>query len=335
MANSGPSAEDVNRKEKRKSDAIERAIAIARLIDHRDDLRVRERIKAFAGRADYSDRAVLLIAEDAWLHVVRAGIEPRFVFAHPAILVEIPESSLHYRGIALLSLKRVAEISGSVETWERKPAKARVTLDKASRVCQLYNAVICSIILNNTAWTLENGYRNILATIGITADGVMRNIIGQAAETSVKERMLSWIQTQNLLVADVEPASENLRTLVAGVLMRFGSEPDISFEKDGALAVLIEVKGGKDPAGALERLGAMKKTFDEAPTQCKNFLVAGVVTPTMRERLNDVRVERVFTTDILHDETKWTAFMNEIFHHALRVAPEVRAPPEVGGANVG
>ena len=30
---------------------------------------------------------------------------------------------------------------------------------------------------DNTAWTLEDGYRNILATIGITADGVMRNIV--------------------------------------------------------------------------------------------------------------------------------------------------------------
>lgn len=335
MAASGPSAAGAERREKRKSDAIDRAIAMARLIDRREDLRVRERIKSFAGEAEYDDRASLLIAEDAWGHVMRAGIEPRYVFAHPAVLAEIPEASLHYRGIALLSRKRVAEIAGNVERWEREPNKARVRRETASRVCQLYNAVICSIILNNAAWTLENGYRNILATIGFTADGTMRNIIGQAAETAVKERMFSWVQTHALLATDAASSSDSVWTLVQGVVMRYGSEPDISFEKDGALAVVIEVKGGKDPAGALERLGAMQKTFGEAPAHCKNFLVAGVITSTMRERLNELRVERAFNLDILDDDTKWTHFMNEIFHHALRIAPETPIPSSAGQTQAG
>ena len=306
---------------------------MAKLIGQRDDVRVREKIANFAGEADYSERASLLIAEDAWRHVAEAGLEPRKVFAHPAILAEIPQASLHYRGIALLSRKRVAEIAGSVERWEREPKTARVRQETALRVCQLYNAVICSIILNNTAWTLEDGYRNIRATIGITADGTMRNIIGQAAEAAVKERMLNWLQMHGLLATDVALSSDNAWTLAEGVVMRYGSEPDVSFERNGSLVVLIEIKGGKDPAGALERLGAMKKTFDEALTQCKNFLVAGVVTPTMRERLNDVQVERVFNLDILDGDTKWTVFMNEIFHHALRIAPEVPTPPAAGRSN--
>ncbi len=330
MASCALSTEDAELREQRKSDAIERAIAMAQLIDRRDDLLVRERLKTFTGQADYSDCASLLIAEDAWRHVAPAGIEPRLVFAHPAVLAAIPEASLHYRGMALLSRKRVAEIAGHVERWEREPDKARVRRVTALRVSQLYNAVICSIILNNTAWTIENGYRNILATIGITADGTMRNIIGQVAETAVKEQMLSWVQTHGLLATDTAAASDNAWTLLRGVVMRFGSEPDISFEKGGTLAALIEVKGGKDPAGALERLGAMKKTFDEAPAQCKNLLVAGVVTPTMRDRLNEIRVESVFNLDVLRDDAKWTDFMNEIFHHALRIAPEVPKPPAAG-----
>ena len=330
MASQARSRENDGRREQRRTDAIERAIEIAQLIAQRDDLRVREQLTAFAGQADYSDRESLLIAEDAWRHVQQAGVEPRLVFAHPAILTAIPEASMHYRGIALLSRKRVAEIAGNVERWERQPARARVAPETAMRVCQLYNAVICSIILNNTAWTIENGYRNILATMGITADGAMRNIIGQAAETAVKKRMFRWVQTRGLVATDITPARENEWALATGVVMRYGSEPDISFEKDGALAVLIEVKGGKDPAGALERLGAMQKTFEEAPAQCKNFLIAGVVTPTMRDRLSELRVERVFNMDILHDDAKWTEFMNEIFHHALRIAPEAPTPPAAG-----
>ena len=55
---------------------------------------------------------------------------------------------------------------------------------------------------------------------------------------------------------------------------------------------------------------------------CKNFLVAGVVTATMRARLAEM-MERYFDIDaVLYDDAAWTEFVNEIFHHALRIAPE-------------
>ena len=308
---------------KRIEDAIARAVKIARRIAHGDDLRVREKIEAFQTKTRYRKRE-LCIARDAWRHVAEAGIKRRLVFAHPAILKAIPDASVHYRGIALLSLKRVQEVAGAVTTWERSPKTARVTDEKALRVCRLYNAVISSIIVDNTDWTLRDGYRNILATLGITEDGAIRNIIGQEAEEAVKERLIDWTRAQGLLdSADAAGPSGREWQLVGGVRMRFGSEPDIAFEKDGVLAVVIEVKGGKDPAGALERLGAIKKTFDEAPVGCKNFLIAGVVTATMRERLREMRIEADFDIDqLLNDEDAWQGFMNEIFHHALGVAPE-------------
>ena len=56
----------------------------------------------------------------------------------------------------------------------------------------------------------------------------------------------------------------------------------------------IEIKGGKDPAGALERLGAMQKSFEATPAQCVNFLVAGVVTAEMRKRLDQMGLVKVF-----------------------------------------
>ena len=253
-----------------------------------------------------------------------AGISRRLVFARPEILKAIPQASLHYRGFALLSRKRVQEIAGSIDTWERSPTTARITDEKALRVSRLYNAVISSIILEDADWTLENGYRNILATMGITEDGAIRNIIGQEAERSIKERTLDWVRDRGLLEGAPGGADQQEWNLMNQVVMRFGSEPDIAFEKEGKLAVVVEVKGGKDPAGALERLGAVKKTFDEAPVDCKNFLVVGVVTPTMRERLSEMRMEADFDIGkLLEDDGAWTNFMNEIFHHALRIAPEV------------
>ena len=243
------------------------------------------------------------------------------VFAHPDVIKATPDASLHYRGIALLSRKRVQEIAGSVDAWERSPATARVSDAKALKVCCLYNAVISSLIVDHTQWTMDDGYRNILATMGITEDGAIRNIIGQEAELAVKKRLVDWVRSRGLLLAS--DGADDHWQLIGGIRMLFGSEPDIGFERDGKWAVIVEVKGGKDPAGALERLGAIKKTFDEAPVGCKSFLVVGVVTATMRERLREMRMEADFDIDqLLDDEQVWTAFMNEIFHHGLRIAPE-------------
>ena len=306
----------------RQRDAIARALRMARHIAQREDVAVRERIERFKPERPYAKRD-LCIAEEAWAKVVAAGIEPRLVFARPDVLTAIPNASLHYRGIALLSRKRVQEIAGSVDTWERAPERARVSEEKALKVSRLYNAVISAILLDSTDWTLEDGYRNILATVGITEDGAMRNIIGQEAEQAIKERLTDWVQDRGLVVrAPTEHSSDWI--LKDDVYMSFGSEPDISFQKDGKLAVLIEIKGGKDPAGALERLGAVKKTFDETPPGCKNFLVAGVVTPTMRTRLEEMRIEDDFDIEqLLHDKAAWARFLNEIFHHALRLTAEV------------
>ena len=307
----------------RTQDAISRALRIARRIAMGDDLRVREKIESFQPEADYADIQSLCIAEDALELIVEAGIDPKMVFASPDILISIPDASLHYRGLALLSRKRVQEIAGEVKTWELAPEKARVREAKALKVSCLYNAVISSLIIDSTSWTLEDGYRNILATMGITEDGTIRNIIGQEAESPVKERLLEWVKSHNLL-ADSEDENSPLKWhLIEGVVMTFGSEPDIAFTRDKKFAVLIEIKGGKDPAGALERLGAIKKTFDEAPTDCKNFLILGVDTPTMRTRLNEMRIEADFNINqLLESSAAWTKFMNEIFHHALRIAPE-------------
>ena len=308
----------------RQRDAIARALKIARRVALREDVAVHERIARFKPKPRY-DKRDLCIAKEAWRKVADAGVKRRLVFAHPELLKAIPDASLHYRGIALLSRKRVQEIAGSVDTWERAPQKARVGEEKALRVSRLYNAVISAILLDNTDWTPDDGYRNILATVGITEDGAMRNIIGQEAEQAIKDGLLDWVRAQGLLIGkDSEPRGD--WALKGGVLMRFGSEPDISFERDGKLAVLIEIKGGKDPAGALERLGAVKKTFDEAPVDCDNFLVAGVVTATMRERLDEMRIKDDFDIErLLHDDRAWTRFLNEIFHHALRLTAEVVA----------
>ena len=309
----------------RLEEARKRAQIISYRISRRADEAVRAKILAFSGDLTGSpeDFGIDLVA---WRYVEGSGIEQRLVFVHPNMLRAYPDTSLHYRGIATLSLKRVQQIAGSVDRWERAPNRGRVTEERALRVARLYNAVISSVIRESTDWTLENGYRNILATMGITEDGALRNIIGQEAERAVKDKTINWLESRSGKACRADKTrtawalgeDENLR-------MIFGSEPDVRFEKrssNGAWEIVstIEVKGGTDPAGALERLGAVKKSFDRTPVRSKNFLVVGVVTDEMRNQLEQMHVERVFDlSEILYLDAKWQQFINEVFHHTLRL----------------
>ena len=134
-------------------------------------------------------------------------------------------------------------------------------------MARTYNAVISVIITGTDGWTLENGYRNILATIGITEDGALRNIVGQEGEAAVKERISEWLDANDAITTQVD-GTMTLLGDDGNLRMIYGSEPDISFgsgNEDGEWQIIatVEIKSGTDPAGALERLGAIQKSFAE------------------------------------------------------------------------
>ena len=303
-------------------DARLRSTLMSERIRERTDQALRELIHSFTGELDFLPLDDLMISEQAWKFIAASGIEPKLVFAHPLLLREHPQTSQYYRGIALLPQKRVADIAVPVAAWEDGSRKSPVTQDQSTRVARLYNAVISSIIEGATNWTLENGYRNVLANMGIGLDGTFRNIIGRDAEALVKTRLKNWLDSRHLILGQGADATEF--QLPDGYLMRFGSEPDVLFQQvvegNERMAATIEIKGGKDPAGALERLGAMQKSFEATPPGCVNFLVAGVVTPEMRTRLDQMGVVKVYMLDDLsHDGEAWTEFVNELFHYTVRI----------------
>ena len=299
-------------------DDLTRSKLLAERIRQRTDEKVRRLVDRFTGRLDYSTaKEELLISESAWEYVTTSSIEPCKVFAHPDLLQEHPEASFYYRGIALLSLKRVRTGAGvDVKGWETKNRVRPVSQQDALQVCRVYNSVISAIIAGTTEWTLGNGYRNILSTMGITLDGMFRNVIGQDAERLIKTKIADWLEEQTLVL---ERKSASRFTLPNGVTMMYGSEPDILFRSGEKAVATIEIKGGKDPAGALERLGAVLKSFTETPARCHNFLIAGVVTTEMASRLDQHDVKVFILDDLLNDDG-WNAFTTELFHHALRIA---------------
>ena len=311
------------------SSAQARALILSKAIKRRDDVRVRMLIEGFEGALDYEGYGLeeLAISDKAWACVQQLQVNPRMVFAHPDLLRQHPETSLYYRGIATLSLKRVSSLATSVDTWENPTRVRRLSprVEVVCRVVRLYNAVISSIIEGTDAWTLENGYRNILATIGISEDGKMRNIIGQEAERAVRDKLLQWIKDVGI------PCEQKGGWFELGaaktVRMAYGSEPDILFEKydeqtqDWALEVTIEIKGGMDPAGALERLGAIKKSFDQTPARVENIAILGVVTSAMRAELDQMRIVDFDLYDVVHSKEGWDRFTEELFYHKLRLLP--------------
>ena len=99
----------------------------------------------------------------------------------------------------------------------------------------------------------------------------------------------------------------------------FSSEPDISLlNKQGTTVGVIEVKGGADPAGALERYGAAKKSFEESRrinAQVKTILVASCITSEVQTRIQqDPAISHYFNlTEMLSDATTTSRFMQQIF----------------------
>lgn len=309
----------------RLEDARQRALVISQHIRQRADQEVREDISRYDTELDFEARLEdLAIAPEAWQHVTQSGIEPKLVFAHPDLLRAIPRASLHYRGIGLLSFKRMQQMGSQVNGWEQRTLRRPPSPERCLKAARIYNAVISVIITGTDGWTLENGYRNILVTIGITEDGALRNIVGQEGEAAVKERITNWIADNDNLFSEIQ-GQTTLLGAERRLRMVYGSEPDISFERQNddeswQIVSTIEVKSGTDPAAALERLGAIQKSFDQTDARSRNFAVLGVVTPEMRRRLNQMNVARDFLLyDIMHNDTAWDDFIAEIFHHTLRI----------------
>ena len=295
-----------------------RSLLFSDILGSRTDLEQRELIARYAYRLNFAPIERLMISSAAWNHAAAINVPPELVFAHPVILKEHPETTLHYRGLALLSRKRVAQAGVAVTSWEDGTRKTAIPEKKALKAARIFNSIISSIIEGSTDWSLDNGYRNILATMGITLDGMFRNEIGDMAEALVKNRITAWLKDRDLIKPEEPP--DRAYQLPDNTLMRYGSEPDISFLRSNVLIATIEIKGGTDPAGALERLGAMTKSFEETPPGCVNFLVAGVITPEMQARLDDMGVIKVYLLDELaKDGKRWDHFINEVFHHAVRV----------------
>jgi hypothetical protein len=313
-----------------------KSLLIVTSLQKRKDIKAFNLVESVNINLTWEPLSNLMIDEETWEYVVNTKkYDPKLVFCHPEVIKNKVGTSLYYRGLTGLSIKAAKEYIGSVENLEKGSERAKLDDEKALKMARIYNTFICSIIKGSTDWTLENGKRTIIATLGITLDGVMRNKVGTIAEERVRNLVFEWLLNEGLIISPTSEELEELTDLptecklVNNIVMRFSSEPDISFssvnESGKELLAIIEIKGGIDPAGALERYGAATKSFQHAlntSQRCKNFLLSAVYTSELKNRIqNDRLVEKFYDIiEILEEPEKRDEFFTELFHYTLRIS---------------
>lgn len=252
------------------------------------------------------DLSALGISETAWKKVIHKGIRPVTVFAHPTVLMTIPGAVGYYRMLSMVSQKSMARIGIPVKVYEA----AAVVSDRktAEKIAYHLNQVIGRLIdldeeIDSREFDLWRGM-----AAGTQAQGSWQNAKGVRAET------LFWGLIQRRLCekgwVTVETAERTFKLRDERVVI-FGDEPDVAFYKANRIRAAIEIKGGIDPAGVLERLGAALKTLnrvrEENPAAVTVLIVQEVsLTPQAR---NDLDLNRHIIThwftmeEVLTDNT--------------------------------
>lgn len=98
---------------------------------------------------------------------------------------------------------------------------------------------------------------------GSTAQGSWQNAKGDRMEDVIKGMIRRRIQNRDLLLTQSDDERE--LQLKDGRLLMCDSEPDLAFyDETRHILIAVEIKGGIDTAGVLERIGAVIKSLSRA-----------------------------------------------------------------------
>jgi hypothetical protein len=268
-------------------------------------------------------------------------------FCHPKLLREHPRLLAYYRNIAALSQKSVGYLTKTgadirkleADTNNRRP----LTDIQALELARLFNEHITLIIDSSLhSVTKDELYGLLLTSVGAQIDGAWRNAIGDEAEKVVQRLLVKAVRDRNLLAALMPKVGQAVEICTPdhieeqlarieryrGVLLTnrasilFSSDPDISLlDKNGATVCALEVKGGADPAGALERYGAAKKSFEAIHRQAPGvatILVASCITQEVHNRIQrDSLISAYWNlTELLSEDSEaHKRFIQQIFSY--------------------
>lgn len=204
---------------------------------------------------------LLGITKKAWEKVIHRGIKPVIVFAHPQTLSTIERSVSYYRMLSLVSQKSMNNLSLAVARFES--GKSIPDYEKSQLLAQHLNEIISRLIqadenLDAREFDLWRGM-----AAGSQAQGSWNNIKGDRIEEIVKGVFKRRIKQKSL----VQKETGNRFVLIDGRIIELAEEPDIAFYRSEEILAAIEIKGGIDTAGVLERVGAAIKSLSRAVTE--------------------------------------------------------------------
>ena len=295
---------------------------------------------------DWTEHNKWRITKEAFEHIKKSDLNLIQVFAHPRLLREHPILIAYYRNVAALSQKSVGYLSGVYPFKFESGDKDDLTETQAVQLSKLFNEHVSLIIESALEGFDDECIKGLLfASTGAQIEGSWRNSIGDEAEKEVQKLLIRGVIDRSKLAAfllrdnnvgaenfEDEKRKEQLNSITdyKGFTLKnkrsvlFSREPDISIldEKGSAVAV-IEVKGGTDPAGALERYGAAKKSFEEAlrhKARVITVFVASCITSEVEHRVkSDKTIQHYYNlTDILTNENKREKFLDYVFKKLLR-----------------
>lgn len=300
-----------------------------------------QRLSSIEGASlNWSQRDKWNISQTAWDILSNGNIDPMLVFLHPKVLQLNPAFLKYYRSVAMISQKGLKALTGvsnveKIEAGKVEPGKLPQKAVKS--IVSLINEILSLVISLATDLNNNDIQGMMYATAGTNIDGSWRNSIGAEGERVIRSIILKEVLAHNEVSSITDrqnkttPISEmkgnrvleeidtiKAVNLINGYSILFSSEPDVSmFNDEGAIVGIIEIKAGLDPAGALERLGAMLKSFENTLAEYPDavtVLVASCITDEVEARLGasmSVR-QKYITTEITSSENNQRKFANRM-----------------------
>ena len=202
------------------------------------------------------------ITERAWKRAIHRGIKPIIVFSHPDVFIENPKRIGYYRMLAMVSQKSMSRVSLSITRYEG--GKGLLTDDSALSIAKHLNKIVSILIEHDEKIDAREFdiWRGMAA--GSQAQGSWQNTKGDRAEIVIKDLIERRIRERKLSLEEISHGKGKVLKLRAGKQVILGNEPDIGVYKKDFIQIAVEIKGGIDPAGVLERFGAALKSLRRA-----------------------------------------------------------------------
>lgn len=271
-------------------------------------LTIAKKIERTKGETLNWELPVLGISKKAWNKIIHRGIKPIIVFAHPLILKGISGSIGYYRMLSMVSQKsmnRVGLSAGRYESGKILPE------DKiASTIAKHLNQIVSRLIeLDEQIDAREfDLWRGMAA--GSQAQGSWQNTKGIAVDVIIKGILQRRLREEDFVLEEEKDGAKmelkDERTVI------FADEPDVAFYQYNEIQAAVEIKGGIDPAGVLERIGAAFKSLhrvrEENPRSTTILILQGVSLTKKAKR--DLEINRNVVTDwftiedVLENESK-------------------------------